>query len=122
MLACARTVRHSLSPSKAAVQIRTAGGLQSKFIADICRGCLDAPCAAVCHCGALTARPGGGVRFSSDKCLGCRDCVSACVFGVLHFDKEANKPLVCIECGTCVRFCPHQVLTMEERPYDGTNY
>ncbi|MBM7854853.1 Fe-S-cluster-containing dehydrogenase component [Desulfohalotomaculum tongense] len=116
MLACARTIRRSLSPTKAAIQIRTAGGLQSKFVADICRGCIDAPCAAACRCGALIAREGGGVRFIPHKCIGCKDCVEACIIGVLEFDEDSNKPLVCVQCGTCARFCPHQVLTLEERP------
>lgn len=115
MLACARTTKRSFSPTKAAIQIRTAGGLQSKFIADICRGCLDAPCASACHSNALTPRNGGGVRFNPKKCIGCGECIDACIIGVLEFDQQAKQPLVCLQCGTCTRYCPHQVLIMEER-------
>ncbi len=118
MLACARTIKKSFSPSKAALQIRTAGGLQSRFVAEICRGCVDAPCAQVCNSGALVLREGGGLRFFPKKCVGCEECIGACILQVLYFDKQHKKPLACIQCGTCVKFCPHQVLAMEERRYE----
>ncbi len=115
MLACARTLQQSFSPARAALQIRTAGGFQSKFVAEICLGCIDAPCAQACHCGALTFREGGGVKFRPEKCMGCRLCAENCVVDVLKFDEEKNKPIPCIQCGQCVKFCPHEVIAMEER-------
>lgn len=113
MLACARTVHKSFSLNKSAIKVHTAGGLQSRFLADICRGCEDPACARACRCGALLPRKGGGVRFIPDKCMGCQDCVDACVVKTITFDKATNKPIICIQCGTCTRFCPHQVITME---------
>ncbi|WP_018085535.1 4Fe-4S dicluster domain-containing protein [Desulfurispora thermophila] len=115
MLACARTTQGSLSPQKAALAIRTVGGLQSRLVADICRACPDAPCAQACRCGALVPRSGGGVKFNPALCLGCRDCVEACIVQVIKFDEVKNRPIVCIQCGTCTRYCPHGVLLMEER-------
>ena len=117
MLACARTVRNSLAPSRAAMQIRTAGGFQGRFVADICLGCMDAPCAKACNWGALTARAAGGVHFQSKKCIGCKDCIDACIVDVLFFDEDKKQPLACIQCGTCAAFCPHNVIAMEERKY-----
>jgi len=118
MLACARTVRRSFSPSRAALQMRTAGGFQSKFVAEICRGCDHAPCSQACNCGALVVREGGGVRYYANKCIGCRDCVDACIINVLYFDDEKKQPIVCIQCGTCVEFCPHNVLAMEVKEHE----
>jgi len=113
MLACARTIRKSFSPSRASLQIRTAGGFQSRFVAEICRGCDDAPCALACKYGALLVREGGGVKFREDKCVGCGECAEACIIDVLHLDEDKKKSMPCIQCGTCVRFCPHEVLAME---------
>jgi len=115
MLSCARVVHKSFSPRYSAIQIRTRGGLQSKLAADICRGCLEAPCAAACTTEALLPRTGGGVKFNRKKCAGCGDCAKKCVVQVIYFDERDCRPVICIQCGTCVRFCPHEVLTMEVR-------
>lgn len=115
MLACARVVHKSFSPRYSAIQIRTRGGLQSRLVADICRGCLEAPCAAACTAEAILPRPGGGVRFSRKKCVGCGACAKKCVVQVIYFDERDCRPVVCIQCGICLRFCPHEVLSMEVR-------
>jgi Fe-S-cluster-containing dehydrogenase component len=115
MLACARTIHKSFSPRLSAIQVRSRGGLQSKFAAHICIGCTEPPCAAACPTGALIPRPGGGVKFFTDKCDACGACGTACVVKVIHFEKGTGRPVICIQCGTCSRFCPHQCLAMEER-------
>jgi len=117
MLACARTIQKNFSPRVSAIRIRTRGGLQSGFVAHICAGCIDPPCAGVCPTGALLPRQGGGIRFAAEKCSKCGQCGEACVVKVIHFEGTAGKPVVCIQCGTCTRFCPHQVLVMEERDH-----
>jgi len=114
MLACARTLQHDFSPRKAAIQIRSVGGLQSRLVVDICRGCSDPPCARACNCGALNARMGGGVRFNKEKCIGCGSCVGACAAGAIRFDEDTKLPIICIQCGTCAKYCPHEVLSMTE--------
>lgn len=117
MLACARVVHKSFSPSVSAIQIRSRGGLQSKLAAHICMGCLDPACAGACPAEALVARSGGGIKFFPEKCTGCRKCVDACVVKVIHFDEDTGKPVVCIQCGVCTKFCPHNVLAMEGREH-----
>lgn len=115
MMACARTVYHDYAPKKSAIKIRSSGGLQGKFVADICRGCQTPPCASVCPTEALLARAGGGVKYIGERCIGCRRCVEACEVHAIGFDESSRKPVLCIQCGICVKSCPHQVLVMEER-------
>ncbi|GAB4264985.1 MAG: 4Fe-4S binding protein [Thermincola ferriacetica] len=115
MLACARVIHNDYSPRRSAIQIRSTGGLQSSFLAVICRGCLKPACAEACPAEALVERPGGGVIFKKDLCTGCRKCVAACSAEAIFFDEDEKKPIVCIQCGTCTRYCPHQVITMEVR-------
>ncbi|MFZ5898656.1 MAG: 4Fe-4S dicluster domain-containing protein [Bacillota bacterium] len=118
MLACARIVYNDYSPARSAIQIRTRGGMQSKLGADICIGCPDPPCAAACPIGALKPRPGGGVLYIRAKCDGCGACKAACVARVIRMDPETGKAIVCIQCGSCTRYCPHDILVMEEQPAD----
>ena len=110
--ACARLVFKSHSAVKSAIQVRTRGGLQSKWGLDICRACTDAPCTEACTAGALVPRPGGGVIFKKAKCTRCLDCIEACVIRVISPDDE-NYPIICIHCGNCARFCPQEVLSVE---------
>ncbi|KXG77192.1 putative ferredoxin-like protein YdhY [Thermotalea metallivorans] len=117
MLACARTVHGDYSPVKSAIQIRSSGGLQGKFVADICRGCIHPPCAQACATGALTARKGGGVGLHREKCIGCKKCIDACLVGAIRFDQREGIPIICIQCGACTKNCPHGVLRMEVSSY-----
>jgi Fe-S-cluster-containing dehydrogenase component len=113
MLTCARVRHNSLSVERSAIRVRTAGGFQSQMLADICMGCDPPPCAAVCMSGALTPRKGGGVRFDRKACFACRKCVDACPVNVIAFDEELHTPIICVQCGACVRHCPHECLAME---------
>jgi Fe-S-cluster-containing dehydrogenase component len=113
MFACARRFGCG-GLSKSAIAVRSAGGMERGFIIVVCRACSDPPCAKVCPADALKPKPGGGVDFNSDKCLGCGQCVDACTIGAVFWDEETNKPVICIYCGVCVRYCPHGALKFEE--------
>jgi formate hydrogenlyase subunit 6/NADH:ubiquinone oxidoreductase subunit I len=34
----------------------------------------------------------------------------------VFWDRGQDKPQICIYCGHCVRYCPYDVLAMEEVP------
>lgn len=114
MLACARMVYGDFSPHKSAIQIRTVGGMNGRLVADICRACPEpVPCVVACPTGALVTREGGrGMKFFKNKCIGCELCVEACPVKVIGWDGEAERPIVCVFCGQCVKFCPHDCLEM----------
>ena len=114
MFACAR---RQTQPGLAAscIGVRSAGGMEHGFRVVVCRACEDPPCARACPAGALEARPGGGVRLHPDRCRGCGDCREACILGAVYWDEETGRPMICVHCGTCVKFCPHGVLALEKR-------
>lgn len=81
-----------------------------------CRQCEDAPCVAVCPTQALfrhdTDSP---VVLDKDLCIGCKNCVLACPFGVIRMDERSHAIIKCDQCferlqrhelPACVEACP----------------
>jgi Fe-S-cluster-containing dehydrogenase component len=98
-----------------AIRIRTLGGLSSSYFATHCLGCKgERACVEACPTEALTPREGGGIKFDESRCIGCRKCEDACIAKAIHFAKDYKFPIVCKQCGMCVKFCPHNCLTMED--------
>lgn len=63
-----------------------------------CLHCAEPSCAKVCPVKAITKEKDGTVQRDSEKCVGCRYCVSACPFGQSHFDESSNKAEKCNLC------------------------
>ena len=112
MTVCAATRQKNHSIVKSAIKVRTTGGMDSSYIAIVCLGCPEPACMEVCPSDALILRAGGGVVFIPEKCIGCRQCESACIMRAVNFDIEARKPIICSHCGVCARFCPHDCLKL----------
>lgn len=102
--------------AKSSIHVRSDGGIRKGFVVIVCRACADPPCARVCPTDALTPREGGGVKFHAERCIGCYNCVAACPFGAALWNAEEDKPQICVYCGYCARYCPYEVLALEEVP------
>lgn len=88
----------------------------------LCMHCQDpvAPCAQVCPVLAITISPDGVVHQAEpSRCIGCRNCVYACPFGVPKFDTEARLMKKCNLCYDrtveglqpwCAQACPTQAI------------
>ncbi len=88
----------------------------------VCMHCADpvAPCAQVCPVLAIQITPEGVVQQAEpSRCIGCRNCVYACPFGVPKFDVEARLMKKCNLCYDrtaqglqpwCAQACPTQAL------------
>ncbi len=85
------------------------------FRHEACMHCTDAACVKVCSTGALYKTEYGTVALDSGKCNGCRECVSACPFGIPQYDPSSQKVYKCDMClsrldnglePACVKACP----------------
>lgn len=88
----------------------------------VCMHCEDpvAPCAQVCPAMAILITDDGVVQQADpSRCIGCRNCVYACPFGVPKFDVEARLMKKCNLCYDrsvqglqpwCAQACPTDAL------------
>lgn len=65
--------------------------LQWLMMSDVCKHCVNAPCLDVCPTGAIIRTEFDSVYIQDQVCNGCRDCVSACPFGVIHTGGPENE-------------------------------
>ena len=112
VLACARERYGVISTDRSAIHVLTTGGIESDFVIIACRMCPDPPCVAACPTQALVVKR-GSLHLYRDRCNACKKCVDACLLGAIFFDEELNIPLICIQCGQCAKFCPHDILELE---------
>src|ERR671927_501773 len=87
------------------------------MMSDVCKHCAHAPCLEVCPTGAILRTEFDTVYIQEPACNGCRDCVAACPFGVIHMSEERHVAQKCTFCydrlkndltPACAQACPTQ--------------
>jgi formate dehydrogenase iron-sulfur subunit len=85
------------------------------MMSDVCKHCVNAPCLEVCPTGAIIRTEFDTVFIQEPACNGCRDCVSACPFGVIHMSETRGIAQKCTFCydrlkngltPACAQACP----------------
>jgi len=87
------------------------------MMSDVCKHCAHAGCLEVCPTGAIIRTEFDTVVIQSDTCNGCRDCISACPFGVIDINPVSGTAEKCTLCydrlqvgmmPACAQACPTQ--------------
>src|SRR4051812_9088913 len=85
------------------------------MMSDICKHCVNAPCLDVCPTGAILRTEFDTVYIQEPVCNGCRDCIAACPFGVIHVSAAKHIAQKCTFCydrlqnglvPACAQACP----------------
>jgi len=85
------------------------------MMSDVCKHCVNAPCLEVCPTGAIVRTEFDTVYIQEPTCNGCRDCIAACPFGVIHVSAEKRIAQKCTFCydrlksglvPACAQACP----------------
>src|SRR5438067_8533133 len=85
------------------------------MMSDVCKHCAHAPCLEVCPTGAIVRTEFDTVYIQEPACNGCRDCVAACPFGVIHMSATRHIAQKCTFCydrlkqqlpPACAQACP----------------
>jgi len=114
MFACSRK-SGQVGFSASSIEIKSAGGMENGFKVIVCNACEDPACAKVCPTNALKVKKDGGVILNESECIGCGNCVDACMIGAVMWDSQKNKPMICLHCGYCADYCPHGVLALVKK-------
>jgi tetrathionate reductase subunit B len=73
--------------------------VKKAYVPVLCMHCADAPCIPACPIeGALYRRDDGLVIIDPKKCTGCQNCIDACPYGVIYFNKDLNIAQKCTGC------------------------
>jgi formate dehydrogenase iron-sulfur subunit len=87
------------------------------MMSDVCKHCTHASCMDVCPTDAIIKTEFDTVYIQPDVCNGCRDCISACPYGVIEMDKTKGVAQKCTLCydrlqgglePACAKACPTQ--------------
>jgi formate dehydrogenase iron-sulfur subunit len=87
------------------------------MMSDVCKHCQRASCLEVCPTNAIIRTEFDTVYIQPDVCNGCRDCISACPYGVIEMDETTKVAQKCTLCydrlqgslePACAKACPTQ--------------
>jgi formate dehydrogenase iron-sulfur subunit len=105
-------------------EIADKDGVKWIFRKDGCMHCTDAACVKVCPSGALQYTEYGTVAINNERCIGCKECVTACPFDIPRYDRATDKITKCDLCLTriqaalepaCVKACPTGALKFGDK-------
>ncbi|MFX0095103.1 MAG: 4Fe-4S dicluster domain-containing protein [Candidatus Hodarchaeota archaeon] len=95
-----------------------------RFLNWRCMHCHNPACLAACPVNAIVKTDEGAVVIQTEKCIGCKFCISACPFGVPQYNGELEKVSKCHMCfdriqdgkePACVQACPTDALVFDQR-------
>ena len=80
----------------------------------VCLQCDSPLCKDACPNGAIRENENGILYVESEVCIGCMNCVSACVYGGIALDPISRKAIKCDHCGgdpACLKACEYGAIS-----------
>ena len=90
-----RVMRVNITPED---QSNWPEGVQWYYLPIQCQHCKDAPCVNVCPTGASYVEADGTVQITAEECIGCKQCMAACPYGIRYLGEE---DLIAKKCNMC---------------------
>jgi formate dehydrogenase iron-sulfur subunit len=106
-----------IEPSSLTAATTVGDGQAWLMMSDVCKHCQHASCLEVCPTNAIVRTEFDTVFIQQETCNGCRNCISACPYGVIGFSESTGTVHKCTLCydrlqndmtPACAKACPTQ--------------
>ncbi|MHA1925017.1 MAG: 4Fe-4S dicluster domain-containing protein [Candidatus Thorarchaeota archaeon] len=108
-LACSAVKTKTFNPARSRITILK-NEIESSIVPMVCLQC-DVPlCMDACPSGAIVKNKHGTLYVHSEDCIGCGNCVTACIYGGIEIDTMTKKAIKCDLCQgdpACVKACDY---------------
>lgn len=116
-LACSVEHYQEFSPARARIQVIKQ---ESRNIVApiVCLQCESPLCREACPNDAIVMNEHEILYVKSETCVGCGNCVSACVYGGIAIDPKTKKAIKCDHCWgdpACLKACEYGAITYESK-------
>lgn len=88
----------------------------------VCLQCEKPLCQDACPTGAIIENEYGILYVKQETCIGCMNCVTACVFGGIAIDPRTKKAIKCNLCDgdpACIKACGYGAISVESIKPEG---
>ncbi len=120
-MACSLSKTRTINPKRSRIQILK-DEARNLIVPMVCLQCEDPLCQNACPNNAIVTSEFGVLSVIPEVCIGCGNCVSACVFGGIEIDSQTRKAVKCDLCDgepACVRACEYGAIALVESKKDG---
>lgn len=120
-LACSIRNTGTFNPRQSRIQVLKREA-QNLILPVVCLQCEEPLCEEACPSHAIRLNDAGVLTVKEDVCIGCQNCVTACVYGGVEIDPITKKAIKCDLCGgdpACVDACEYGAISVVERTEEG---
>jgi carbon-monoxide dehydrogenase iron sulfur subunit len=108
-LACSVAHYNTFNPSRSRIHILKKEA-ENQIIPVVCLQCEEPLCVEACPTVAIRKNEKGILFVNKDDCIGCQNCITACIYGGIALDPITRKAIKCDLCGgdpKCVSACEY---------------
>ena len=122
-LACSIAHTRSFNPKRSRIQILKEE-VRNLVVPMVCLQCERPLCQEACPNGAIVENKHGVLYVDSEICIGCMNCVTACVYGGIAIDPVTRRAIKCDLCKgdpACAKACQYGAISLSTSEAGGLN-
>jgi len=120
-LACSTAHTNSFNPKRSRIQILK-DEVRNLIVPMVCLQCETPLGKDACPNGAIVENDHGNLYVKHEVCIGCSNCVTACVYGGIAIDPQSKKAIKCDLCNgdpACVKACDYGAISVSSTKPEG---